>query len=42
MSLEKNTILIVEDDERLALLTQEYLQKNGLYVAIEPDGRNAI
>ncbi len=42
MSLEKNTILIVEDDERLALLTQEYLQKNGLNVAIEPDGRNAI
>lgn len=42
MSLEKNTILIVEDDERLALLTQEYLQKNGLSVAIESDGRNAI
>lgn len=36
------TILIVEDDERLALLTQEYLQKNGFVVDIESDGRKAI
>ncbi|MCV2401342.1 response regulator [Marinomonas sp. C2222] len=36
------TILIVEDDERLAQLTQEYLQKNGFIVDIESDGRNAI
>ena len=39
---ESQSILIVEDDERLATLTQEYLQKNGFNVDIEPDGRNAI
>lgn len=39
---DSKTILIVEDDERLALLTQEYLQKNGFHVAIESDGRKAI
>jgi two-component system response regulator RstA len=43
MSLDDNqTILIVEDDERLALLTQEYLQKNGFNVGVEADGRKAI
>ncbi|WP_434352771.1 response regulator [Psychrobacter sp. HD31] len=35
-------ILIVEDDERLATLTQDYLRKNGLDVAIETDGNRAI
>lgn len=35
-------ILIVEDDERLAVLTQDYLRKNGLDVAIEMDGTAAI
>ncbi len=35
-------ILIVEDDERLAMLTQDYLRKNGLDVAIETDGTHAI
>lgn len=39
---EPQSILIVEDDERLATLTQEYLQKNGFTVDIEPDGRKAI
>lgn len=39
---EPQSILIVEDDERLATLTQEYLQKNGFTVGVEPDGRNAI
>jgi two-component system response regulator RstA len=34
-------ILIVEDDQRLAELTQEYLQGNGLQVAIESDGARA-
>ena len=35
-------ILIVEDDERLAMLTHDYLRKNGLDVAIETDGTRAI
>lgn len=35
-------ILIVEDDERLATLTQDYLRKNDLDVAIETDGSRAI
>ncbi|WP_323841637.1 MULTISPECIES: response regulator [unclassified Moraxella] len=35
-------ILIVEDDERLAVLTQDYLRRNGLDVAIEMDGTRAI
>lgn len=35
-------ILIVEDDERLAILTQDYLRRNGLDVAIETDGTRAI
>jgi two-component system response regulator RstA len=43
MSEEKTPkILIVEDDERLAGLTQEYLIRNGLEVGIETDGAKAI
>ncbi|MBU0903416.1 MAG: response regulator [Gammaproteobacteria bacterium] len=34
-------ILIVEDDQRLAELTREYLEGNGLNVAIEMDGAKA-
>ena len=34
-------ILLVEDDERLAELTAEYLTKNDLQVAIEPRGDTA-
>ena len=34
-------ILIVEDDQRLAQLTREYLEGNGLRVAIEADGARA-
>src|SRR3989338_5143969 len=34
-------ILIVEDDQRLAELTCEYLQSNGLNVSIEMDGAQA-
>ncbi len=35
-------ILIVEDDERLADLTREYLESNGLLVAVEPNGGAAV
>ncbi len=35
-------VLIVEDDERLATLTQEYLSANGLAVSVVNDGLAAI
>ena len=35
-------ILIVEDDERLASLTKEYMEGNGLNVSIEADGARAV
>ncbi|WP_166251638.1 response regulator [Marinobacter salicampi] len=35
-------ILIVEDDERLADLTREYLESNGLTVTHEPHGGHAV
>ncbi len=35
-------ILIVEDDERLASLTREYLENNGLTVSVESDGAKAV
>ena len=35
-------VLIVEDDERLASLTQEYLIRNGLEVGVEMDGNRDI
>lgn len=35
-------ILIVEDDERLADLTREYLESNGLVVSHESHGGNAV
>jgi len=35
-------ILIVEDDERLATLTKDYLESNGLQVSVEGDGSRAI
>jgi len=35
-------ILIVEDDERLAGLTKEYLESNGLEVSVEGDGAVAV
>src|SRR3990167_1506004 len=46
MEIEENNeawrILIVEDDERLADLTKEYLESNGLVVSIEPNGGHAV
>ncbi|AZF65572.1 MULTISPECIES: response regulator [Pseudomonas] len=38
MEQEAWQILIVEDDERLAELTRDYLESNGLRVAVESDG----
>ena len=35
-------ILIVEGDQRLAGLTQEYLQRNGFHVHVEGDGAQAL
>ncbi|MFV3371053.1 response regulator [Pseudomonas sp. NY15435] len=35
-------ILIVEDDQRLAELTQDYLESNGLVVSIESHGGKAV
>ncbi len=35
-------ILIVEDDQRLAELTREYLESNGLTVSLEHHGGNAV
>ena len=39
---ENCRILIVEDDERLAALTKDYLESNGLIVTVEGDGSRAI
>ncbi|WP_454255625.1 response regulator [Pseudomonas sp. Marseille-Q8238] len=41
MEQEAWQILIVEDDQRLAELTREYLESNGLKVDIESDGAKA-
>lgn len=42
MDQPPNRILIVEDDQRLAELTAEYLQSNGFEVAVEGDGGRAV
>lgn len=42
MEQENWQVLIVEDDVRLAELTREYLESNGLQVAIESDGARAV
>ncbi|WP_163832883.1 winged helix-turn-helix domain-containing protein [Spartinivicinus ruber] len=39
---DSDRILIVEDDERLAALTKDYLESNGLQVSIEADGGKAV
>ncbi|MDD0976137.1 response regulator transcription factor [Pseudomonas fontis] len=41
MEQQRSQVLIVEDDERLAELTREYLQANGFDVAVEGDGAKA-
>lgn len=35
-------ILIVEDDDRLATLTREYLEGNGFQISVEGDGSRAV
>nr|WP_227497624.1 response regulator [Marinobacter sp. BSs20148] len=42
MTTDNWRILIVEDDERLASLTRDYLQNNGLTVSIESHGGAAV
>ncbi|ATR84405.1 DNA-binding response regulator [Pseudomonas sp. FFUP_PS_473] len=41
MEQQRSQVLIVEDDQRLADLTGEYLQANGFEVAVEGDGAKA-
>ncbi|WJM96410.1 response regulator transcription factor [Pseudomonas defluvii] len=41
MEQQRSQVLIVEDDQRLADLTCEYLQANGFEVAVEGDGAKA-
>ena len=41
-NIEPGHIMIVEDDERLASLTREYLENNGLTVTVEGDGAKAV
>ena len=41
MQQPNSQVLIVEDDERLAELTRDYLQANGFDVAVEGDGARA-
>ncbi|WP_100633636.1 response regulator transcription factor [Pseudomonas qingdaonensis] len=41
MQQPNSQVLIVEDDERLAELTRDYLQANGFDVAVEGDGAKA-
>lgn len=39
---EASRVLIVEDDERLAELTRDFLEKNGLVVSLETNGGHAV
>ncbi|WP_198949481.1 response regulator [Halovibrio salipaludis] len=39
---EASRVLIVEDDERLAELTRDFLEKNGLVVSLETNGAHAV
>lgn len=42
MEQMSTNVLIVEDDQRLAELTRDYLRSNGLQVEIEADGAQAV
>ncbi|HSP57647.1 MAG TPA: winged helix-turn-helix domain-containing protein [Halomonas sp.] len=39
---EQDHVLIIEDDERLAGLTRDYLEANGFRVTVEPDGAHGV
>lgn len=39
---DRHRILIVEDDARLAELTRDYLESQGLAVSLQADGRRAV
>ncbi|WP_051523837.1 MULTISPECIES: winged helix-turn-helix domain-containing protein [Zymobacter] len=41
-ALENDHILIIEDDERLAALTKEYLEGSGFKVSVEHDGSRGV
>lgn len=39
---EQDHVLIIEDDERLAELTRDYLEANGFQVTVEADGARGV
>ncbi|APX94393.1 DNA-binding response regulator [Halomonas sp. 1513] len=39
---DQDHVLIIEDDERLAELTRDYLEANGFQVTVEADGARAV
>ncbi|MGM0703318.1 MAG: winged helix-turn-helix domain-containing protein [Pseudomonadota bacterium] len=39
---DREHVLIIEDDERLATLTRDYLVANGFHVTLEADGANGV
>ncbi|WP_163577693.1 winged helix-turn-helix domain-containing protein [Halomonas faecis] len=39
---DREHVLIIEDDERLATLTRDYLEANGFRVTLEADGANGV
>ncbi|QJQ94538.1 MULTISPECIES: winged helix-turn-helix domain-containing protein [Halomonadaceae] len=41
-SNDQDHVLIIEDDERLAGLTRDYLEANGFRVSLEPDGARGV
>lgn len=42
MEKHQDHILIIEDDDRLAALTREYLEGNGFQVSVEQDGGKGV
>ena len=42
LSNDHDHVLIIEDDERLAELTRDYLEANGFTVTVEADGAKGV